>query len=78
MKALQDFFCDNYIPIFFAYIPSNFHPKTLQCKTNCVVDPFFTHPVCCCCIVNLFRKFVNESFSIRLSTQGCDLKGLET
>ena len=23
-----------------------------------VVNPFFTHPVCCCCIVNIFRECV--------------------
>ena len=53
MKALQDFFRDNYIPTLVFFILKH-EPK------NCVVYPFFTHPVYCCCIVNLFRECVEE------------------
>ena len=51
MKELQDFILDNCIPTLVFFIL-----KHEQCKNNCSVNPLFTHPVCCCCIVNLFRE----------------------
>ena len=55
MKELQDFFLDNCIPTLVFFIL-----KHEPWKKNCVVNPFFTHPVCCCCIVYLLRECAEE------------------
>ena len=49
MKALQDFFRDNYIDTLVFFILKHEPWKKM-----------FTHPVCSCCIVNLLRECVEE------------------
>ena len=49
--SMKRFLRDNYIPTLVYFIL-----KHEPCKKNGVVNPFFIHPACCCCIVNLLEN----------------------
>ena len=53
MKELQDFFLDNCIPTLVFFIQKHAMQK------NCVVNPFFTHPVLCMVAVVLLNFLEN-------------------
>ena len=57
--------------------------KWKYCKIVSVIITFFTHPVCCCYIVNLFRECAVEEYALwkflalDLLLNVCVFKGLE-